>query len=154
MSMSVFPLEYDSTPILLCVHVVTVFPTIWLRCVNNLPDSGTWVHIDRRSSWIVKLSHIRDPYFRFPEFLKFKTSWVPFNHLQRRSAMAEGASAGLMQQSGQDLASWKHFSYIYCPRGRKSWLRGTYQADRVNEDILLEVNISEGGQHRLHNGKT
>jgi len=31
--------------------------------------------------------------------------------------MAEGAGARLMQQSGQDLASWKCFSYIYCARG-------------------------------------
>jgi len=31
--------------------------------------------------------------------------------------MVEGAGAGLMQQNGQDLASWKRFSYIYCARG-------------------------------------
>jgi len=31
--------------------------------------------------------------------------------------MAEGAGARLLQQNGQDLASWKRFSYIYCARG-------------------------------------
>jgi len=106
-------------------------------------------------SWVMyKNLNICDRYFTFPEFLKIKTSWVLFNHLQRRSAMAEGAGAGLMQQSGQDLASWEYFSYVYCPRGRKSWLRGTYQAHCVNEDILLDANMFEGGQHRWHNGKT
>jgi len=66
--------------------------------------------------------------FRFLESEKFKTSWVLFNHWRWRSAMAEGAGAGLMQQSGQDLASWKCFSYIYCARGGKShcwWYRAS-----------------------------
>jgi len=62
--------------------------------------------------------------------------------------MVEDAGAGLMQQSGQDLASWKCFSYIYCARGGKSWLCRTYQAHRVEEDTLLEVNRLEGGRHR------
>jgi len=53
--------------------------------------------------------------------------------------MVEGAGAGLMQQSGQDLASWKCFSYIYCARG------GKY---RVEEDTLLEANRFEGGHLR------
>jgi len=80
--------------------------------------------------------------FRFLESEKFKTSWVLFNHWWWRSAITEGAGAGLMQQSGQDLASWKCFSYIYCARGRKSWLCRTYQARLVEEDALLEVNDS------------
>ena len=62
--------------------------------------------------------------------------------------MAEGAGAGLMQQSGQDLASWKCFSYMRRTRGGKSWLCRTYQAHRVEEDTLLEVNRFEGGHHR------
>jgi len=62
--------------------------------------------------------------------------------------MAEGAGAGLMQQSGQDLASWKCSSYIDCARGGKSWLCRTFQAHRVEEDTLLEVNKCEGGYHR------
>jgi len=62
--------------------------------------------------------------------------------------MAEGAGAGLMQQSGQDLASWKCFSYIFCAQGGKFWLFRTCQAYRVEEDILLEVNRFEGGHHR------
>jgi len=68
--------------------------------------------------------------------------------------MAEGAGVGLMHQSCQDLASWKRFSYMYCARGGKSWLCPTYQAHRVEEDILLEVNRFEGGHHRSHDGKT
>jgi len=43
--------------------------------------------------------------FRFLEIQKYKTSWVLLNHLQWRSVMTEGAGAGLIQQSGQDLAS-------------------------------------------------
>jgi len=64
--------------------------------------------------------------------------------------MAEGAGAGFkfMQQSGQDLASQKYFSYMCCARGRKSWLCRTYHAHRVEEDTLLEVNRFEGGHHR------
>jgi len=64
--------------------------------------------------------------------------------------MAEGAGAGLIQQSGhwQALALWKCFSYIYCGRGGKSWLCRTYQAHRVEEDIKLEVNRFGGGHHR------
>jgi len=62
--------------------------------------------------------------------------------------MAEEAGAGLMQQSGQDLASWKCFPYIYCARGGKSWLCRTHPARRVEEDTLLEVNRFEGGHHR------
>ena len=62
--------------------------------------------------------------------------------------MAEGAFAGLMQQSGQDLASWKCFSYIDCAPGGKSWLFRTFQAHCVEEDTLLEVNRFEGGYHR------
>jgi len=62
--------------------------------------------------------------------------------------MVEGAGAGLMQQSGQDLASWKSFLYIYCVRCGKSWLYGTYQALCVEEDILLDVDRFEGGHHR------
>jgi len=62
--------------------------------------------------------------------------------------MADGASAGLMQQSGQDLASWKCFLYIYCARGKKSWLYRTYRAHCVEEDTLLEANRFEGGHHR------
>jgi len=64
--------------------------------------------------------------FRFLEIQKFKTSWVFFNHLRWRSVMADGAGAGLMQQSGQDLALWKCFSYIYYVRGGKSWLYRTH----------------------------
>jgi len=67
--------------------------------------------------------------------------------------MVEGAGVGLMQQSGQDLASWKCFPYIYVARGRKSWLSRTHRAHRVEEDTLLEVNIFEGGHHRQHDGK-
>jgi len=62
--------------------------------------------------------------------------------------MAEGAGAGLMQQSGQDLASWKCFAYMCSARGGKSWLCRTHQAHRVEEDILLEVKRFEGGHHR------
>jgi len=63
--------------------------------------------------------------------------------------MAEGTGAGLMQQGGgQDLASWKCFLYIYCARGKKSWLCRTYQAHRVEDDTLLEANGFEGGRHR------
>ena len=54
--------------------------------------------------------------------------------------MAEEAGAELMQQSGQDLASWKCFSYIYCARGGKSWLCRTCRAHRVEKDTLLEGN--------------
>jgi len=43
----------------------------------------------------------------------------------------EGAGTGLVQQSGQDLASWKYFLYMYCARGGKSWLCRTYQAHCV-----------------------
>ena len=86
--------------------------------------------------------------FRFLEIQKFKTSWVLCNHLRWRSAMAEDAGAGLTQQSGQDLASWKCFSHIYCARGGKSWLYCTFQARHIEEDILLEVNRFEGGHHR------
>jgi len=39
--------------------------------------------------------------------------------------MVQGASAGLMQQDSQDLASWKFYSYMYCARGGKSWLYGS-----------------------------
>jgi len=53
-----------------------------------------------------------------------------------------------MQQSGQDLALWKCFLYIYCARGGKSWLCRTYQAYHVEEGIVLEVNSFEGGHHR------
>jgi len=53
--------------------------------------------------------------------------------------MAEGAGAGLLQQSGQDLASWKRLSHMCSARGGKSWLCHTYQAHRVEEDTLLEV---------------
>jgi len=62
--------------------------------------------------------------------------------------MVEGAGAGLMQQSGQYLASWKCLSYTYCARGRKSWLCRTHRAHRVEEDTLLEANRFEGGHHR------
>jgi len=87
--------------------------------------------------------------FRFLEIEKFQTSWVLFNHLRWRSAMAEGAgAAGLMQQSGQDLASWKCFSKICCARGVKSWLCRTYGAHRVEKDTMLEANRFEGGHHR------
>jgi len=68
--------------------------------------------------------------------------------------MAEEAGAGLMQQSGQDLASWKCISYIYCGRGGKSWLCRRYRAHRVEKDTLLEANRFEGGHHRQHDGKT
>ena len=87
-------------------------------------------------------------HFRFLEFQKFKTSWVLFNTLRRKSAMVEGAGAGLMQQSGRDLESKKYFSYIYCAAGRKSWLCRTYQVHCVEEDILLDVDRFEGGHHR------
>ena len=60
--------------------------------------------------------------------------------------MAEGAGAGLMQQSGQDLASWKCFSYIYCARSGKSWLCRTYRAHRVEKDTFLEVSRFEEGR--------
>jgi len=62
--------------------------------------------------------------------------------------MVEGAGAGLTQQSGQDLASWKCFSYIYCDRCGKSWLCSTYQVLCVEVDILLDVDRFEGGRHR------
>jgi len=68
--------------------------------------------------------------------------------------MAESAGAGLMQLSGQDLASWKCFSYIYCARGGKSWLCRTHGAHRVEKDTLLEAHRFEGGHHRQHDGKT
>ena len=71
-----------------------------------------------------------------------------------KNAMAEGAGAGLMQQSCQDLASWKCFLYICCARGGKSWLCRTYQAHRVEEVILLEVDRFEGEHHCKHDGKT
>jgi len=59
--------------------------------------------------------------------------------------MADGAGAGLMQQSGQDLASQKCFLYIYCDRGEESWLCRTYRAHSVEEDTLLEVtDLKEG----------
>jgi len=86
--------------------------------------------------------HDRD--FRFLEIEKFKTSWVLFNHC----AIVEGAGAGLMQLSGQELVSWKCFLYIYCARGGRSWLCRTYRAHRVEEDTLLESNRFEGGHHR------
>jgi len=106
-------------------------------------------------SWVIyKNLNICDHDFRFLEIQKFKTSWVLFNHWRWRSAMVEGAGAGLMQQSGQDLASWKCFPYIYCARGGKSWLCRTYRAHRVHEDTLLEANRFEGGHHRQHDGKT
>jgi len=57
--------------------------------------------------------------------------------------MAEEVGAGLMQQSGQDLASWKCFSYIYCARGGISWLCRTYPARHAEEDSLLEMNRFE-----------
>jgi len=59
-----------------------------------------------------------------------------------------------MQQSGHDLASWKCFLYIYCTRGRKSWLCRTYQTHRVEEVVFPEANRFEGGHHRQHDGKT
>ena len=62
--------------------------------------------------------------------------------------MADGAGAGLMQQSGQDLASQKCFLYIYCDRGEESWLCRTYRAHHVEEDTLLEANRFEGGHDR------
>jgi len=62
--------------------------------------------------------------------------------------MAEGAVAGLMHQSGQDLASWKFFLYTYCARGGKSWLCRTSQVHHVEKDTFLEVNRFEGGHHR------
>jgi len=100
-------------------------------------------------SWVIyKNFNICDHHFRFLEFQKFKSSWVLFNHLRWRSAMAEEADAGLMQQSGQDLASWKCFPYICCARDEKSWLCRTYLARRVEEDTLLEVNRFEGQHHR------
>ena len=63
--------------------------------------------------------------------------------------MLEGAGAGLLQQSGQDLASWEYFPYIYCARGEKSCLCGTYQAHCIEEDILLDVDSFEGGHHTM-----
>jgi len=60
----------------------------------------------------------------------------------------KGAGAGLMQQSGKDLASWKCFTYIYCARGGKSWLCRTYEAHCTEEVILLEVVRFEGGHCR------
>jgi len=99
-------------------------------------------------SWVIyKNLNMCDHHFRFLEFQKFKTSWVIFNHSRWRNAMVDEASAGLMQQSGQDLESWKCFSYISCARGGKSWLCCTCPARRVEEDILLEVNRFEGGRH-------
>jgi len=62
--------------------------------------------------------------------------------------MTDGTGTGLMQQSGQDLASWKCFLHIYCARGKKSCLYCTYQARRVEEDTLLEANRFEGEYHR------
>ena len=53
--------------------------------------------------------------------------------------MVEGAGVGLMQQSCQDLALWKCFSYICCAQGGKSWLCRTFHARHVEKDILLEV---------------
>jgi len=68
--------------------------------------------------------------------------------------MAESAGAGLMQLSGQDLASWKCFSYIYCARGGKSWRCRSHGAHRVEKDTLLEAHRFEEGHHRQHDGKT
>jgi len=58
---------------------------------------------ESRDSLVVLLpavSHdnVCDRYFRFLEFPKFKTLWVLFTNLRWRSAMVEGAGAGLMQQ--------------------------------------------------------
>jgi len=92
-----------------------------------------------------------DHRFRFFEFQKFKTSWDIFNHSRWRSAMSDEAGGGQMKQSGQDLASWKSFSYIYCTWGGKSWMCPTYRAHRVEKDILLKANRFEVGHH---SGKT
>jgi len=53
-----------------------------------------------------------------------------------RCPTAHCAGAGLMQQSGHDLASWKCFLCIYCARGRKSWLCRTYQAHSVEPSAI------------------
>ena len=66
--------------------------------------------------------------------------------------MADEAEAGLTQLSGQDLASWKCFSYICCTTGGKSWLCCTYRAHRVEKDILLEANRFEAARFQSHTG--
>ena len=68
--------------------------------------------------------------------------------------MAEEVGAGLMQQSGQDLASSKRILYMYCAGGGKSWLCGTYQARRVEKRSFSKVSRFDGGHHRLHDVKT
>jgi len=40
-----FPWKYDATPILFCLHAVSVLLKIWWRYVTNFPDSCTWVHM-------------------------------------------------------------------------------------------------------------
>jgi len=72
--------------------------------------------------------------------------WSPKRHL--------GGCWVLYSKSGQNLQSWKCFSYTYCTRGGKSWLYRTHRAHRVEEDTLLEATRFEGGHHRWHDGKT
>ena len=107
-----------------------------------------------KESWVIyKNLNMYDQDFRFLEIQKVKTSWVLFHHSWWRSVTADCAGAGLKQQSGQDLASWKRFLHIYCARGKKSWpyrtwLYRTYRAHHVEEDTLLEANRFEGGHDR------
>jgi len=90
------------------------------------------------------------PRFQISWSEKFKTSWVRLNHWRWRSAMAEGAGAGLMQQSGQDLASWKCFSNIDCARGGKSWLCCTFQAQCIFWHFCGNFRMSRGALQKLH----
>jgi len=62
--------------------------------------------------------------------------------------MSEGAGAGLMQQSGQNLASCKCCSYICCARGGKSWLCRTHRAHRVEKDTLLKEGTTDNTMAR------
>ena len=106
-----------------------------------------WSHVFRASArvWSLPGDLLPSPHRRRSAI--FRVLFQQTNKIKKKW-MAEGAGAGLMQQSGQDLASWKCFSYIYCARGRKYWLCCTYQVHNVEEVILLEVDRFAGGQHR------
>ena len=70
---------------------------------------------------------------RISDFWKLRCSKIRGFFLTTRDEGLRWRTARvLMQQSGQDLASWKCFLYIYRAQGKKSWLCCTHRAHSVN----------------------
>jgi len=103
---------------------------------------GLWSFRLYESRVIYKNFNMCDQDFRFLEIQKFQTSRFFFDHSRWRSAIADGAGALVMQQSGQDSASWKYFIYICCAPGEKSWLCRTHQAHGEDDTFLQHLSYS------------